>query len=382
MPINDTFRGRLLVLPLLALLVLALPACGGDENSDLPKAVVRDDGADKSGDATPPADPMKDYKEAKEPAMPPGHPGTAPAGPPVPPETVIVTVNGQEITQGEIDKEIARMVFGGRPVPPAQMAMVRSRFGPQAEKMMIERKLLEDAIEKETLEVSAEELAARWKEIETRLPEGVTRAQVLERNGLTQEAADVEITRAIKMEKLLNKHAPTEPISDEKAKEHYDSNLARFKTPAKVRARHILLKVDKGATDEEKASVKKKMEEIKAELAKEGGKDFAALALEHSGCPSKAKGGDLGFFGKGQMVPEFDKLAFTLEKDVVSEPFLTDFGWHIMEVQEKTEARTKPFEEVKEQVKKQLGQGDLQKAQTAYLDTLRASAKIERPAKK
>lgn len=89
---------------------------------------------------------------------------------------------------------------------------------------------------------------------------------------------------------------------------------------SEVRASHILVK-----TEEEASKLKEQIE---------GGKDFGDLAAEHSLCPSGAKGGDLGFFGPGRMVPEFDQAAFSLPVGQVSQPIQTQFGWHIMLVTE------------------------------------------------
>ncbi|MDJ0522201.1 MAG: peptidylprolyl isomerase [Planctomycetota bacterium] len=370
---SPRFRSLLRLLPVLLVTAFVLTACGDKEaDPTLPNATVKDDGQPAGA-----ADPTPGKTSKTPPQMPPQMP------PAVSADTVIVTVNGEGITQGEVDTEIARMVLGGRPIPANQLPMVRGRFGQQAEKILVERKLLVAAVEKEKIEASAEELAERWKEIDARITAGGgTRDAALKQQGMTQEQADKEIALGIRLEKLLKKHTTVKPVTDEAAKEHYEKNVGRFKVPAEVRARHILLKFEPKMTDEEKAALEPKLAAIRAEAMKEGGKGFEELAKEHSGCPSGAQGGDLGFFGRGRMVPEFDKLAFDLEIGVVSEPFRTDFGYHIMEVREKREARTKPFEEVKEQLKAELSSGDRQRAQTDYIAKLREGATIERPTQK
>ena len=102
------------------------------------------------------------------------------------------------------------------------------------------------------------------------------------------------------------------------AKEAVNKEVKMNKEFTQVRASHLLVK-----TEEE---VKKLREEILA------GKEFAEVAKEVSMCPSGAKGGDLGYFGKGQMVPEFDKAAFSLPVGEISEPIKTQFGWHLLVV--------------------------------------------------
>ncbi|MDF1702694.1 MAG: peptidylprolyl isomerase [Planctomycetota bacterium] len=350
------------LVPLLALALLAVPACGGESS---------DESAKETG-ATP---------EAPTPgAVIPGMTGEpAPEVDPGPaPETVIVTVDGKPITQGEIDEELRGMLFGGMKVEPARLAMVRKQFGSQAENRLIDQRLLENAVAKEGIEASTEELAKRWKEIEARIPAGMDKAVFLKSKGFTVEEAERRIMLGMKMEKLLEKHAASATVDDAALKTYYDANILQFQTPEQVHARHILLKVAPGDTEEQKATLKKQIEGFKAEVAEKGPGRFQELAKEHSACPSKAEGGSLGFFGRGQMVPEFDKVAFVLEPGTVSDPVLTQFGWHILLVEEKREAGTRTLDEVKEQLKARLEQEGKQKAQTTYVESLRKAATIER----
>jgi peptidyl-prolyl cis-trans isomerase C len=141
----------------------------------------------------------------------------------------------------------------------------------------------------------------------------------------------------------------------------YDDATKQMKPEEEVHARHILLETE----DEAKA--------VREELDKGG--DFAEIAKSKSKDPgAAAEGGDLGFFTKDQMVPEFADAAFKLEKDKISEPVKSPFGWHIIRVEDK---RTRPIPDF-EQVKPQLESFVARKAQSEYLAKLRESAKIER----
>lgn len=100
-----------------------------------------------------------------------------------------------------------------------------------------------------------------------------------------------------------------------------DDSLMEYKMVSQVRASHLLV------------STKEEAEKLREEIL--AGKDFGDVAAEVSKCPSGARGGDLGFFGKGQMVPEFEEAAFTLEKGELSEPIQTQFGWHLLIVTDK-----------------------------------------------
>lgn len=131
-------------------------------------------------------------------------------------------------------------------------------------------------------------------------------------------------------------------VEDAEVKNFYDENTDRFMSDETVSARHILV------DDEAKCN------EIKAEI--EAGKAFEDAAKEYSSCPSNAQGGDLGAFGHGQMVPEFDKAAFEAELNTVVGPVQTQFGYHLITVYDKKEAAVTPFEEVKDSIAAQLTQ--------------------------
>jgi peptidyl-prolyl cis-trans isomerase C len=131
---------------------------------------------------------------------------------------------------------------------------------------------------------------------------------------------------------------------------YYKVHQEEFKTPEMVRARHILIKVDKSASEEDKKNAKEKAEEILKRI--KSGEDFAKLASEFSDdSGSKKKGGDLGFFSKGKMVPAFEKVAFSLKPGEVSDIVETPFGFHIIKVEEKKESILEPYEKVKDKVK-------------------------------
>jgi peptidyl-prolyl cis-trans isomerase D len=133
--------------------------------------------------------------------------------------------------------------------------------------------------------------------------------------------------------------------TDDEIKEYYDANLAEFQKQEEVHARHILFKVAPDASDADKAAARKKAEDVLAKA--KGGADFAALAKEFSQDSTAETGGDLGSFGRGVMTPPFETAAFALEPGQVSEIVETQFGFHIIKLEEKTAARTEPLEGVR-----------------------------------
>ncbi len=153
-------------------------------------------------------------------------------------------------------------------------------------------------------------------------------------------------------------------VSDEEMKVYYEENKESFVASEEVRAKHILV------ADEDKAK------EIKEEIAS-GAKSFDDAAKEYSTCPSKEKGGDLGFFGKGRMVPEFDKAAFELEVGTVSDIVSTQFGYHIILVEEKKESAVKPFEQVTEQIQQTLVRGKQQEVYSGKVNELKEKYNVK-----
>lgn len=163
-----------------------------------------------------------------------------------------------------------------------------------------------------------------------------------------------------KMENELASHMAATSVIDKvtledgEVKEYYDANPSQFVSGAQVKAKHILV-------DEEKTA-----EDIAKEIAE--GKSFEDAAREYSTCPSKEKGGDLGYFGKGQMVPEFEKAAFEGAVGEILGPVKTQFGYHLILVEDKKEEQKADFDTVKDQLQDTLLQ---QKKQTVYMETVK-----------
>jgi peptidyl-prolyl cis-trans isomerase D len=138
-------------------------------------------------------------------------------------------------------------------------------------------------------------------------------------------------------------------IPDEELRRQYEQNKESYKTGEQVRAQHILIRVEQTAPSEQVEAAKNKARDLVAKLR--AGADFAAMAKEHSADPGSAvNGGDLGFFSRGQMVPEFENAAFGQPVGQVGDPVKSQFGFHIIKTNEKRTAGYRPFEEVKNEL--------------------------------
>jgi len=142
-------------------------------------------------------------------------------------------------------------------------------------------------------------------------------------------------------------------VTEEDMSIYYKAHLDEFKTPEMVRARHILVKVNRDAKEEDRKKARDRIGDILKRVR--AGEDFARLASEYSDDPgSKDKGGDLGFFPKGRMVPDFEKAAFSLKPGEVSDIVETPFGLHIIKVEDRKESVLEPFEKVRDKVRERV----------------------------
>nr|WP_282705996.1 peptidylprolyl isomerase [Desulfatibacillum aliphaticivorans] len=168
-------------------------------------------------------------------------------------------------------------------------------------------------------------------------------------------------------------------VTDAEIRKFYDDNLeSRFTKPEEVRASHILFGTKDAKTAEEKEAIKKQAQEVLLK-AKKPGADFAALAREYSSCPSKEKGGDLNFFTKERMVPEFSKAAFSMEVGEISSLVETQFGYHIIKVTDKTPAEVRPFESAALAIRKGLETQRVQQELMTLANGLKEKATITYP---
>ncbi|MDR1048867.1 MAG: peptidylprolyl isomerase [Synergistaceae bacterium] len=156
--------------------------------------------------------------------------------------------------------------------------------------------------------------------------------------------------------------------SEDETKKFYDENPEQFTTPEEIRVRHILVSDDVASAD--------KIALVRDELGK--GVSFDVLATEHSICPSAPQGGDLGFFSRGQMVPEFEEKAFALKTPgEVSDPVKSSFGWHIIKLEERKEPSVAPYDGVKQQIAQYLTNEARGRKYQELLDGLKKEYKVE-----
>lgn len=295
------------------------------------------------------------------------------------PEDVVVTVNGTDITHGEIMQAVqTTMMQLSQRMPPQQLQQMYGQVFQEVTDSLIANVLLTDAAETSTLAVSDAELNEEIDNIKASAPEGQSLEDALAANGIDYDEWTEDLRKQMLVGKFVEaKTADIAEASDEEVVAFYQENIERFKT-------------EEPAGEAAKAEAKAQLEKIKADIVA-GTATFEDMAKEYSSCPSGAKGGDLGSFGRGQMVPEFETAAFAQDVGVVGDIVETQFGYHIIKVTERSDdsvsashilitpepsIRTQPLEEVQEQLKGYLSGQKKQEALVAYVGELREGAEV------
>lgn len=312
---------------------------------------------------------------------PPAAPAAPGAAAPEPTNNVVLTVDGTPIKENDI-REMMMSRFGRQlqQMPPEQLAMVQQQMQQMIIGDLISKTLLLNAADKDSFKATEEDVAKEIEEISKRIPDGSTFEEFAKSAGVDINRIKAQIADDTKIRKLIDKI--TEDIKqpgDEEVKKYYDEHKEEFTQNESVAASHILLSTQNLTDEKEIAAKKTEAEELQKELAKEDGKSFEDLATAHSDCPSKAQGGSLGEFGRGQMVPEFEEAAFAQEIGAIGDPIKTQFGYHIIKVTDKKEAKTLPFAEVQEELASNLFEKAKGAEVESYLTKLRNTAKIVNP---
>ncbi|HZK33042.1 MAG TPA: peptidylprolyl isomerase [Tissierellaceae bacterium] len=231
--------------------------------------------------------------------------------------------------------------------------------GQQILDALIVEKIVELEVKSKNIEISEEEVEEEFNKMKEELGGEIQFNQALQQSGLTTDVLKDNITMNFKINKLIE---PYISISDEEMQDYFEENKSVLAQKEEVKASHIL--VD---TKEEADEVKEKLD---------SGEDFGELAKEHSKDGSSEAGGDLGFFGKGKMVPEFEEVAFKLGIDEISEPVKSEFGYHIIKVHEKIEGKNPSFEDMKDDIKDIISNEKSQEAYGEWYEDIREEYEI------
>jgi len=293
-------------------------------------------------------------------------------------DAMVAKVNGKEINVAMLNQQLnAMMQQYAQQVPPEQLSKLQPMLRQQAVAALINQELLLEAADKEGISPSDDEINAEIEKIVAQFPSREEFDAQLARAGVTEADLRRDLSRNLKIQTLVDKQIPEgDEVTDEAVETFYAENSQQFQQPEQVEASHILIKFAPEDTEEQKAEKRAKLDEIKKQI--DEGADFSQLATDNSDdVGSAANGGDLGYFGRGMMIPAFEEVAFALGTGEVSDIVETEFGYHLIEVTGRKEAGVVPLEEVKDEVALYLGNQKQQKVVGEYLQDLRAGALID-----
>ncbi|MCE4050656.1 MULTISPECIES: peptidylprolyl isomerase [Bacillaceae] len=255
----------------------------------------------------------------------------------------VASIDGEKITQDDLNEALNK------------------QYGTSILETLIANKVVDLEAEKEKVKVTDKEQEDELNElIESSGGEDAFNA-ALEANGASKADIEEELLRYLKIKKLLE---PRIEVTDDEIQAYFDENKASFDTPEQVEASHILVADEKTAKE-----VKQKLDD---------GEDFADLAKEYStDTATKENGGELGYFSSGQMVEEFEKAAFAMDVDEISDPVETTNGWHIIKVTGHKDAVEAKLDDHKDEIKDTVFESKMNTEYSTWLEEVKADYDIK-----
>jgi peptidyl-prolyl cis-trans isomerase C len=282
-------------------------------------------------------------------------------------------VNGKKITYQELNGEFlarTRVPFDKvQDDPQAQQA--RKELLQQ----LIDGELVLEQAEQQKLTVTPQAVDEQVKSIRARFPSDEAFKQALSSTGLNADRLKTNIRKGMLRQQVLNKEVLEKvSVSPKELETFFNEHKNTYVQEEAVHARHVLIKAAADASPEDDQKAKERAKAVLAKAKK--GEDFSKLAAQYSEDSTKDNGGDLGFFGRGRMVKPFEESAFALKAGQISDPVRSQFGYHIIKVEARREAKRLSFAEAKEWVEKDLKREKARARYGEYVAGLRQKAKI------
>jgi len=302
-----------------------------------------------------------------------GSPWSLVSAAPPPAQDAAAQVNGKKITYQELNGEFlarTRVPFDKvQDDPQAQQA--RKELLQQ----LIDGELVLEQAERQKVTVTPQSVDEQVKSIRARFPSDEAFTQALGASGLTPEGLKANIKKGMLRQQILNKEVLEKvAVSPKEVETFFNEHKDTYVQEEAVHARHILIKVAPDASPEDDQKAKERAKAVLAKAKK--GEDFSKLAAQYSEDSSKDSGGDLGYFGRGRMVKPFEETAFALKAGQISDPVRSQFGYHIIKVEARREAKRLSLVEAKEWVEKDLTREKARVRYGEYVAGLREKAKI------
>jgi len=287
-----------------------------------------------------------------------------------------VTINGENISRDKLQAQVDHMINqrglnSGGITQPAVFKQIQQEVVDQ----LIVQELLWQEAKRRNFIVEDEFVDTRLQEMKSGFDTEQAFQFKIQAGGFTEETYREDIRQQVSVQRMISEGiAPGISISDEEVEIFYEANMDQMQRPVAVHARHILIKPE-SAKPEAQQVAKDEASEILAEIR--AGADFVKLATERSQAPSAPQGGDLGYFGPGQMVEPFEKAAFVLQPGETSDVVQTQFGYHIIRVEDRRGGELLEIDEVSDKIEDYLGRVKLQTEVEVLVTTLRDEGDVE-----
>ena len=293
------------------------------------------------------------------------------------PDEAVAKVNDKAITRRQLNDVMAndlRMLEqrGTQLTPEQRLGYERQVLG-----KLVDQEVLIQAASKTQVPDVDKKVDDQIAQIKASFPDPKMFEEQLKKVGRSAEQLRADVRQMVTVQAFVeSEFAGKVKIGDDQIKAFYDEHPDYFAKPAQIRASHILVTVPQDASDDVKKAKRAAIDKAR-ERVTTGKEDFAKVAAEGSDCPSKQKGGDLEFFGKGQMVAEFDKAAFALKPGDISDVVTTQFGYHVIKHTGEQAAEKRPLDAMKDSIEKFLKKREVDKQLAQFVEAQRKTAKVE-----
>lgn len=288
---------------------------------------------------------------------------------------VVARVNDVELTAMDLDDAMAEILpyasFHGRLSPEK-----KAQYIPAAMDRIVERELLYQEARRQGMKVEKARITEAKEALISRMGGKSEFKRILKERGITEKQYEKNLERTFLAEDVKKSETVDKVVTTpEEVKAYYEKNKADFVRPEARRIRHILISVDPGSSDEDRARKRAVAEDVVRKAR--SGEDFAQLAWDFSDDPYRVKGGDFGLIHSGRLDPELDKVVFSLVPGNISDPTETIYGYHVIKVEEVKGKEQLNLEDVAQKIEKMIREGKLKALQESFMGGLKAKAKIE-----
>lgn len=287
----------------------------------------------------------------------------------------LAIVNGVAITPNDLQMEAdllkVEMSQRNYPIGDSQLADLRS----QLIQNVIERELLYQQATSREIQINPRWVNREWDEMQTQLGRAATVNTYLKRAGLSKDQMESRIRKGLIVRRLLRREVLRSiRVSEAEMQAFYSRHPEFFNREEQVRARHLLIAVPNWDNEAERARALSRIQALEQRIRE--GANIGSLAIEHSDCPSKSRGGDLGYFARTQMIQPFAEAAFALQAGEISQVIQTRFGYHLVELIDRRPPSRMAYKNVRDKIELTLRRNKEKAAAETYVNRLKQKSQI------